>query len=66
MIIFEVIKNKKMSPLVKKILWQSALVTVVIFIVAALLIIPPNPPAQNYLLSIIAVLSGARIFMKYR
>jgi len=55
-----------MSPLVKKILWQSALVTVVIFIVAALLIIPPNPPAQNYLLSIIAVLSGARIFMKYR
>jgi hypothetical protein len=55
-----------MSPLVKKILWQSALITVVIFIVTALLIIPNNPAPQNYLLSIIAVLSGARLFSKYR
>lgn len=55
-----------MSPLVKKILWQSALVTVVLFIVTALLIIPKNPPPQNYLLSILSILTGARFFMKYR
>ncbi len=55
-----------MSPTTKKILWQSALVTVVIFIVTALLIIPPKPAPQNYILSIIAVLSGARLFSKYR
>ncbi len=55
-----------MSPLVKKILLQSALITVVIFIVTALLIIPPKPAPQNYLLSILAVLAGARLFMKYK
>jgi len=55
-----------MSPVVKKILWQSALITVVLFILTALLIIPQNPPPQNYLLTILAVLTGARFFMKYR
>ncbi len=55
-----------MSPTTKKILWQSALVTVVIFIVTALLIIPAKPEPQNYLLSILSVLAGARIFAKYR
>lgn len=55
-----------MNPLIKKIIWQSALITVVLFIVTALLIIPKNPPPQNYILTIIAVLSGARLFMKYR
>jgi len=55
-----------MSPIMKKILWQSALVTVVIFIVAALLIIPKNPPSSNYIWSIISVLSGAWLFMRHR
>jgi len=55
-----------MSPIYKKILWQAALVTIVIFIVTALLIIPNTPPPRNYILSIIAVLSGARLFSKYR
>ncbi len=55
-----------MSPLVKKILWQSALVTVVLFIVTALLILPKNPRPQNYIMSILAILAGARLFMKYR
>ena len=55
-----------MNPKTKKILWQTALVILVIFIVTALLIIPPRPAPQNYLLSIIAVLAGARLFAKYR
>jgi len=55
-----------MSPLTKKILWQAALVTIVIFIVTALLIIPNKPAPQNYLWSILAILSGARLFAKYR
>ena len=55
-----------MSPTSKKILWQAALVFVVIFIVTTLLIIPPKPAPQNYLLSILAVLAGARLFAKYR
>ncbi len=55
-----------MNPTTKKILWQAALVTVVIFIVTALLIIPSKPTPQNYLLSIMAVLAGARLFSKYR
>jgi len=55
-----------MNPTTKKILWQSVLVFIVIFIVTALLIIPSKPAPQNYLLSIIAVLAGARLFAKYR
>ena len=55
-----------MSPTIKKILWQAALVTVVIFTVTALLIIPAKPAPQNYILSIISVLAGARLFSKYR
>ena len=50
----------------KKILWQATLVILVIFIVTGLLIIPPRPAPQNYLLSILAVLAGARLFAKYR
>ncbi len=54
-----------MSPKMLKFIWKTGLVLIVIFIVTALLIIPPKPAPQNYILSIIAVLAGARIFMKY-
>ena len=59
-----------MSPVVKKILIQSAIITAVLFTVALLLIYPNvvynvTPPAKNYILSIISVLTGAYYFMKY-
>jgi hypothetical protein len=59
-----------MSPVVKKILIQSAIITAVLFTVTLLLIYPyvvhhVAPPAKNYLLSIISVVTGAFYFMKY-
>ncbi len=54
-----------MSSKLTNFIWKTGLVLIVLFIVTALLIIPPNPRPQNYILSVVAVLAGARIFMKY-